>query len=177
MVTRCLVARLVTTLLVSLFWPIETNWEPPKSFGEQFGLPLTWLSSCLLRHFDKSICLFAGNLHNSLIKHVIPYTMNGKRIEIVVRGTVSGRPANVGGTAVNPEYLDEYGQFINLPQTVGKSTFWAWEIKQDTCRPIWSLRMKIDHFGAQFCNHDVWGMNSVRYLTRALLKSVTYSSR
>jgi acetoacetyl-CoA synthetase len=51
----------------------------------------------------------------------IPYTMNGKRIENIVRDTVSGRPAKVGGTAVNPECLDEYRQFFNLPKTAGKS--------------------------------------------------------
>jgi acetoacetyl-CoA synthetase len=51
----------------------------------------------------------------------IPYTMNGKRIEHIVRDTVCGRPAKIGGTAVNPECLEEYRQFLKLPQSIEKS--------------------------------------------------------
>jgi acetoacetyl-CoA synthetase len=51
----------------------------------------------------------------------IPYTMNGKRIENIVRDTVCGRSVKVGGTAINPECLEEYRQFLNLPQISEKS--------------------------------------------------------
>ncbi|KAI1504476.1 hypothetical protein F5X99DRAFT_15882 [Biscogniauxia marginata] len=45
----------------------------------------------------------------------IPYTMNGKKIEGLVKEIVCGREPKVGGTAVNPESLDEYRKFVDLP--------------------------------------------------------------
>ena len=52
----------------------------------------------------------------------IPYTMNGKRIENLVRDVVNGKPTQVGGTAVNPECLKEYEQYTSLQgsQTLSK---------------------------------------------------------
>ncbi|KAL6253183.1 hypothetical protein RBB50_000905 [Rhinocladiella similis] len=44
----------------------------------------------------------------------IPYTANGKKIENVVKDIVSGRVPKIGGTAVNPECLDEYKTFADL---------------------------------------------------------------
>ena len=44
----------------------------------------------------------------------IPYTMNGKRIENVVREIVNGRSPKLSGTVANPECLVEYVQFSNL---------------------------------------------------------------
>ncbi|KAI8936119.1 hypothetical protein NX059_007618 [Plenodomus lindquistii] len=49
----------------------------------------------------------------------IPYTMNGKRIENLVRDAVNGRPLKVGATAVNPECLAEYRQYFNKLSPVG----------------------------------------------------------
>ena len=45
----------------------------------------------------------------------IPYTMNGKRIEALVRDVVCGRELKVGGMAINPESLEEYRKFVDLP--------------------------------------------------------------
>ena len=45
----------------------------------------------------------------------IPYTLNGKKIESVVRATVSDKPTKVTGTAANPECLEEYKRFVHLP--------------------------------------------------------------
>jgi acetoacetyl-CoA synthetase len=44
----------------------------------------------------------------------IPYTVNGKKIENVVRDIVSGKTPKVSGTAVNPECLGEYVQYASL---------------------------------------------------------------
>jgi acetoacetyl-CoA synthetase len=44
----------------------------------------------------------------------IPYTVNGKRIENLVRDIVCGRTPKVSGTAANPECLAEYAQFADL---------------------------------------------------------------
>lgn len=44
----------------------------------------------------------------------IPYTFNGKKIENVVRDIVSGRSPRLGGTAANPECLEEYERFVRL---------------------------------------------------------------
>lgn len=46
----------------------------------------------------------------------IPYTVNGKRIENLVRDIVCGRNPKASGTAANPECLKEYAQFFNLGQ-------------------------------------------------------------
>ncbi|KAJ5609582.1 hypothetical protein N7528_010149 [Penicillium herquei] len=45
----------------------------------------------------------------------IPYTMNGKKIENLVRDTVNGKLGVVGATAINPECLQEYKQYLDLP--------------------------------------------------------------
>ncbi|KAF2011975.1 acetyl-CoA synthetase-like protein [Aaosphaeria arxii CBS 175.79] len=45
----------------------------------------------------------------------IPYTRNGKKIENMVKAIVSGQALKVGQSAANPECLDEYKQFTNLP--------------------------------------------------------------
>lgn len=44
----------------------------------------------------------------------IPYTINGKRIENLVRDIVCGRSPKVRGTAAIPECLEKYAQFVNL---------------------------------------------------------------
>ena len=41
----------------------------------------------------------------------IPYTINGKKIENVVRDIVSGRTVTLSGTVANPESLGEYYEF------------------------------------------------------------------
>jgi acetoacetyl-CoA synthetase len=41
----------------------------------------------------------------------IPYTVNGKKIENIVRDIVSARKGKVSGTVANPECLDEYQKF------------------------------------------------------------------
>ena len=51
----------------------------------------------------------------------IPYTMNGKRIEALVREVVCGRTPKVGGMAVNPESLEEYKKFVDLPTTAARA--------------------------------------------------------
>lgn len=45
----------------------------------------------------------------------IPYTVNGKRIENLVRDIVAGKSVGEALTAVNPECLSEYRRFI-LPK-------------------------------------------------------------
>ncbi len=51
----------------------------------------------------------------------IPYTANGKKIENVVKDVVSGRVPKIGGTAVNPECLEEYKAFAKLPPLPAKA--------------------------------------------------------
>lgn len=48
----------------------------------------------------------------------IPYTVNGKRIENLVRDIVAGKPVGEATTAVNPECLVEYRRFV-LPKQQG----------------------------------------------------------
>ena len=43
--------------------------------------------------------------------HDIPYTVNGKRIENLVRDVVAGKPIGEARTAINPECLEEYRRF------------------------------------------------------------------
>jgi acetoacetyl-CoA synthetase len=45
----------------------------------------------------------------------IPYTMNGKQIENLVKAIVSGREVKIGQTAANPQCLEEYKIFYTLP--------------------------------------------------------------
>lgn len=42
----------------------------------------------------------------------IPYTVNGKKVEILIKKLVSGQEVKVSPTIVNPEILDSYKQFI-----------------------------------------------------------------
>lgn len=48
----------------------------------------------------------------------IPYTVNGKRIENLVRDIVAGKVIGRVDTAINPECLSEYRRFA-LPKTEG----------------------------------------------------------
>lgn len=48
----------------------------------------------------------------------IPYTVNGKKCEINVKHIVSGRKAAVSGTVANPESLEHFKQYANLPVMV-----------------------------------------------------------
>lgn len=45
----------------------------------------------------------------------IPYTLNGKRVENVVKDIVSGRRPSLGQTIRNPECLGSYQEFAKLP--------------------------------------------------------------
>ena len=45
----------------------------------------------------------------------IPYTLNGKRIEHVVKSIVNGDRPKVGNAIANPECLEEYKAFAKLP--------------------------------------------------------------
>ena len=45
----------------------------------------------------------------------IPYTMSGKRIEALVRDVVCGRTTKASEMAINPESLEEYRKFVDLP--------------------------------------------------------------
>jgi len=42
----------------------------------------------------------------------IPYTVNGKKIESLVRDVVAGKPIGEARTAINPECLQEYRKFV-----------------------------------------------------------------
>lgn len=44
----------------------------------------------------------------------IPYTVNGKRMELAVRDVVAGKPHKDLRTVANPESLDEYVHFTSL---------------------------------------------------------------
>jgi acetoacetyl-CoA synthetase len=41
----------------------------------------------------------------------IPYTVNGKKMENLVRNLVNGKPVTTSGTAENPKCLQQYRQF------------------------------------------------------------------
>lgn len=45
----------------------------------------------------------------------IPYTINGKKCEINVKQIVSGQSTAVSGTVANPQSLEEYKQYLDLP--------------------------------------------------------------
>lgn len=45
----------------------------------------------------------------------IPYTLNGKKVEHVVKSIVSGEKARTGSSIANPACLHEYERFQNLP--------------------------------------------------------------
>lgn len=44
----------------------------------------------------------------------VPYTMNGKKIENIVRDIVNGRNIKDTGVISNPECLAQYGKFVSL---------------------------------------------------------------
>lgn len=44
----------------------------------------------------------------------IPHTMNGKKVETLVKDVVSGRDVKVTPTVINPECLDVYKQFVSV---------------------------------------------------------------
>lgn len=44
----------------------------------------------------------------------VPYTMNGKKMENIVRDIVNGRSVKDPSVISNPECLDEYRQFVAL---------------------------------------------------------------
>lgn len=46
----------------------------------------------------------------------IPYTVNGKKVEILIKKLVSGHDIKVSPTIVNPEILDSYKQFIQVEE-------------------------------------------------------------
>lgn len=46
----------------------------------------------------------------------VPYTVNGKKVEILVKKLVSGKEVKVSPTIVNPEILDSYKQFIQAEE-------------------------------------------------------------
>lgn len=51
----------------------------------------------------------------------IPYTVNGKRIENLVRDIVAGKSVGEARTAINPECLPEYQRFaLNVHSRVSK---------------------------------------------------------
>lgn len=54
-------------------------------------------------------------------KHVlqvdeIPYTINGKKIELAVKQIVSGQTIVPSGAVANPESLETYEKFVNLEE-------------------------------------------------------------
>lgn len=44
----------------------------------------------------------------------IPYTINGKKIELAVKHIVSGRKVNPSGAVANPESLKYYERFVRI---------------------------------------------------------------
>ncbi|TPX15237.1 uncharacterized protein E0L32_004514 [Thyridium curvatum] len=87
---------------VLLFLKVKT---PPLSDGLRDRIRTTIRKQLSSRHVPAHI----------LEVQDIPYTMNGKRIENLVKDVVCGRTAKVGGTAANPESLEEYEKFVDLP--------------------------------------------------------------
>lgn len=51
----------------------------------------------------------------------IPYTVNGKKIEIAVKRIISGIDVQPSGTVVNPESLKLYYKYRDLESVVGKT--------------------------------------------------------
>lgn len=46
----------------------------------------------------------------------IPYTVNGKKVEILIKKLISGKEVKVSPTIVNPEILESYKQFIQAEE-------------------------------------------------------------
>jgi acetoacetyl-CoA synthetase len=44
----------------------------------------------------------------------IPYTINGKKMENLIKNVINGRTIKSSGTAVNVECIQEYHQFEKL---------------------------------------------------------------
>lgn len=63
-------------------------------------------SSLSPRHVPKYIFPIPG----------VPYTVNGKKVEILVKELVSGKEVKVSPTIVNPEILDSYKEFIQAEE-------------------------------------------------------------
>lgn len=47
----------------------------------------------------------------------IPVTVNGKKVEIAVKGVISGKIVKVSSTVANPKALEEYARFVDLEAT------------------------------------------------------------
>lgn len=63
-------------------------------------------SSLSPRHVPKYIFSVPG----------IPYTVNGKKVEILIKKLISGKEVKVSPTIVNPEVLDFYKQFVQAEE-------------------------------------------------------------
>lgn len=46
----------------------------------------------------------------------VPYTVNGKKVEILIKKLVSGKEVKISPTITNPEILDSYKQFIQAEE-------------------------------------------------------------
>lgn len=46
----------------------------------------------------------------------VPYTVNGKKVEILIKKLISGKEVKVSPTIVNPEILESYKQFIQAEE-------------------------------------------------------------
>jgi acetoacetyl-CoA synthetase len=44
----------------------------------------------------------------------MPYTINGKKVEIVIKKMLSGKDVQVSSTVANPECLPEYRQYRDV---------------------------------------------------------------
>jgi acetoacetyl-CoA synthetase len=51
----------------------------------------------------------------------IPYTVNGKKCEINVKQIVSGMNTKISSTVANPQSLEAYKKYFDLPQRKGIS--------------------------------------------------------
>lgn len=51
----------------------------------------------------------------------IPMTINGKKVEIVVKQIVSGQTPKVSATVANPECLEEYKQYARIEEVVHRA--------------------------------------------------------
>lgn len=63
-------------------------------------------SSLSPRHVPKYIFPVSG----------VPYTVNGKKVEILVKNLVSGKEVKISPTIMNPEILDSYKEFIQTEE-------------------------------------------------------------
>lgn len=79
-----------------------------------------WVAACLYQAFQGT-----GPWIAPVPRHVpkyifpvpgVPYIMNGKKVEILVKKLVSGKVVKVSPTIVNPEILDSYKEFIQAEE-------------------------------------------------------------